>query len=381
MKQTKDNYYYTYRKFLRKEYSHIIYYENRFDAKNKCVMHIMKKMRLKYPKVPCTSFHWRKRNITGFNIFIENSNEILCFRDRKQICKVDAFNELELESLFRTVFNDLLENYSTVFRCILYNKKLLKDDENLIKYNIENPSYNIMNKPKPNMSMNKSTIEGNSQSYNALGDSEHKTLKLTASNEAFKDYFQKRMKNRYSEIKKAKTKLSKSNSTVSSSQILNNSLSRSPPIHFNQNNIIQQNDNKKLSIIQNNISIYQNPISIQNYNQSTYYNPDNLLNPNTFVPQTYHNIPTSYLPTVYNPIQNNIPSHFYYSLVPEILPIPKMYVLTTISQPLAYEPYPINQPPICLNYNSEFSNPISYIQTNNSEIKSNFQTSMMPPHE
>lgn len=108
-----------YRICLLKRYAHIVYYEDQSDKNNTAVLKTMKLMCLKYPKVPCRKFIWDQRQIISIKITAETASDILCFREGRQVCKVNAFNTSKLENLFQTVFNDCVENFETTFNIVL----------------------------------------------------------------------------------------------------------------------------------------------------------------------------------------------------------------------------------------------------------------------
>lgn len=135
--------YYKYRDCLYIKYAHIVYYENSNDPYNQTVLKIMERMCLEYPKVPCQRFIWEQRKMKNIEINIDSASEILCFKDKKQICKVNAFCVRKLETLFKTVYNDCVENSLCTFNRFLISKGLMKIGEEHVKYVVEHPSYVI----------------------------------------------------------------------------------------------------------------------------------------------------------------------------------------------------------------------------------------------
>lgn len=145
----KRKYHEIYRTCLLKKQPHIVYYENPLDEKNKNVKEIMQKMQKMFPMVRCDSFLWSQRKIKSIKITAETASDILCFRERKELCKVYAFDISKLENLFKTVFNDCVDNYWTSFNRFLNQRGLWKKQLRKEKYLVEEPSYVI---PRPNLS-------------------------------------------------------------------------------------------------------------------------------------------------------------------------------------------------------------------------------------
>lgn len=143
----RKTYHYKYRDCLFIKYAHIVYYEDSNDPENQTVLQIMERMCLEYPRVNCQRFLWDHRKMKSVEINAKSASDILCFKDKKQIYNVHAFSVKKLDTLFKTVYNDCVENSLSTFNRFLISKGLMKIGEEHVKYVIEYPSYII---PKNN---------------------------------------------------------------------------------------------------------------------------------------------------------------------------------------------------------------------------------------
>lgn len=121
----------------------IIFYQDKIDETNKYVISIMEKMKKEFKYVLCYLADWRKCLSTNNLLFNQKSSDVLSFQNNKVTFKISAFEEDRLRNLFKTVYNDSINNFFPCFSKILKNEHS-SDEKYLYElYKIENPSYNI----------------------------------------------------------------------------------------------------------------------------------------------------------------------------------------------------------------------------------------------
>lgn len=316
-------YYSMYRDNLNKSHPHIIYYTDRLDEKNKDIIKIMENMCSKFPHVPCRSFHWSKRNLNGFEIEIESSHEILCFKERKQICKVDGFNINALENLFKTVFNDLYDNYSFEFFQRLSKKKLLNLNEQMVKYNIEHPAYDILSHSRQNVSTEQ-MIEDNQCKFQKIKqDSKCSFVKHISSSEV--GNLINRRKKREKIITKNDTKIKVKDVKKSIRHIQH----LSPLQHYSSQSELSYPQcygntlNKTINYFHSHNLTH---VSVPNYFAQRSFNSIPWLKSDTFSNVSLQNFQLSSIPREYNYVPNNTMQSYTNNYGQNILKSPQSHI-------------------------------------------------------
>lgn len=93
----------------------IIFYEDQTNATNKDVITIMENMKKEFKYVLCYKFDWRKSFRTHRFFIHRRSSDVLTFRNNQLIFKISAYNEDGLRNLFRTVYNDSVCKFLSIF--------------------------------------------------------------------------------------------------------------------------------------------------------------------------------------------------------------------------------------------------------------------------
>lgn len=169
-----------YRKCIKRKLPCIIYYEDLYDKNNMDVSLIMKNMCSKYPKVQCHRVIWHLRHINGLEITAETIRDVLCFKLGKQICKVNIFDFIELETLFQTVFNDSVENSLSSFNKILWGQGLLRVGEKHKKFEIDKPSYIVQDSDKKILYQDRTSIKNKLKWFEEIIKKQNHIEKFTA---------------------------------------------------------------------------------------------------------------------------------------------------------------------------------------------------------
>lgn len=347
-------YKYTYQNSLTQKYPFIIYFKDEKNRKNQEVLRIMVKIRSKYPKVPCRSFHWHLRKIDGINILAETSNYILCFQNGLQICAANAFNQMEVENLFMTVFNDLLENHRNEFIKILKRRKLLTNGEYLIKYEIEHPSYDKLNKdvlPSPSSTL---TLENTSRSIYSPRRLEHNIVQNVAQCQVNNHFIHQR--NDEIDLETQNNEFSQTLQNIKPVAYLPfRTSSLNPQNHLNHNRSTMEFQYPNTSH-QSHGSFF-----ISHSNSPNSLSPISFLNPRTYRHLPWQNVRLSNIPREFNNYNSRFMQSTYNNYYSPLILAHRTSVLIRPSQEIIGS-QPNSNPQTIPHYNGEIANQVYYIQ-------------------
>lgn len=138
--------YYRYRFNISRKTPCIVFYED-IDESSQYVILIMENMCAKYPYILCYKVDWSESQIRDKCFPDRKSSDVIYFSEGEIKSIVSAFSSDDLDNLFKTVFNECVENYKDSFKRLLKKEGKLKDKEIdiFIKHDIKKPSYNIYN--------------------------------------------------------------------------------------------------------------------------------------------------------------------------------------------------------------------------------------------
>lgn len=121
----------------------MVYFEDKTHPMNELAISNIEKMRLKYKYVLCYKAYWQCGN-EFFRIGQKYSpNDILCFQRSNIFYHTSALSESNVESLFITVHNDCILNFSSSYNRILIKERKIRVGHIHIQYTLNNPAYDI----------------------------------------------------------------------------------------------------------------------------------------------------------------------------------------------------------------------------------------------